>query len=177
MTKLGEIMDYTYFISSLEKSAEKIKILLSDVSEIQSKWKPKPQKWSSLEVVNHLYDEEKADFRKRLDLTLHSPDENWPGIDPEGWVISHEYSKREFRQSVKDFFDERTKSIKWLNGLSTPEWENVHRHPIIGPLSAADLLAAWAAHDYLHLRQLSDLQAGYLNVLAKPHSIKYANPG
>jgi hypothetical protein len=177
MTKLGEIMDYTYFISSLKKSAEKIKLLLEDVSEEQSKWKPKPKKWSILEVINHLYDEEKDDFRKRLDLTLHAPDEEWPGIDPEGWVSSHEYRKKEFRPSVINFFDERAKSIKWFNTLSDPNWEQIYQHPIIGPLSAADLLAAWAAHDYLHLRQLSDLQAGYLNVLAKPHSTKYASPG
>jgi len=170
-------MDYNYFISSLEDSAKKIEILLEGVLEEQSKWKPTPEKWSILEVINHLYDEEKDDFRKRLDLTLHTPYDNWPGIDPEAWVISHEYNKKDFQQSVKNFFDERKKSIEWLSTLSAPDWKQVHQHPSIGPLSAADLLAAWAAHDFLHLKQLSDLRARYLNVLARPHSTKYASPG
>ncbi|NUP91044.1 MAG: DinB family protein, partial [Candidatus Sumerlaeia bacterium] len=30
-----------------------------------------------------------------------------------------------------------------------------HRHPKAGPLRAGDLLAAWAAHDALHLRQIA----------------------
>ncbi len=78
-------MDPNHFISSLENSAKKIKSLLEGVSEEQVKWKPQPEKWSILEVINHLYDEERDDFRKRLNLTLHTPDEDWPGIDPEGW--------------------------------------------------------------------------------------------
>ena len=176
LTIKGKRMDYKYFISSLENSAEKIRILLEGISKEQSKWKPNPEKWSILEVVNHLYDEEKDDFRKRLDLTLHKPEEEWPRIDPQGWVIAHEYSTKDFHQSVKNFFDERAKSIQWLINLSVPEWDTIHQHQIIGPLSAADLLAAWAAHDYLHLKQISELQAGYLNILARPYSTKYASP-
>ena len=170
-------MDYKDFITSLEHSAEIIKMQLKGVVEVQTQWKPKPEKWSILEVVNHLYDEEKDDFRKRLDLTLHSPDKEWPGIDPEGWVIEHKYSEKDFQQSVNSFFTEREKSIYWLKNLSAPNWDQIYQHPIIGPLSAGDLLAAWATHDFLHLRQISELQAGYLNVLAAPYSSRYASPG
>ncbi len=169
-------MDYNYFISSLEDSVKKIKSLLEGVTEEQAKWKPSPEKWSILEVVNHLYDEERDDFRKRLDLTLHRPEEEWPGIDPESWAVSREYTKKDYHQSVENFFIERAKSINWLNSLSSPNWEQIHEHPVIGSLSAADLLAAWAAHDYLHLKQLSDLYARFLNVLASPYSTKYASP-
>lgn len=169
-------MDYNYFISSLENSAKKIESLLEGVSEEQAKWKPQPEKWSILEVVNHLYDEERDDFRKRLDLTLHTPDEDWPGIDPEGWVQAHEYYKKDYHKSVRNFLNERTKSLEWLKTLPDPDWELTHHHPIIGPLAAADLLAAWAMHDYLHLRQLADLQARYLNIIAEPFSTKYASP-
>jgi len=80
-------MNSNYFISSLENSAKKIEHLLDGVSEKQAKWKPQPEKWSILEIVNHLYDEEKEDFRKRIDLTRHYQDREWPGIDPEGWVF------------------------------------------------------------------------------------------
>jgi hypothetical protein len=169
-------MDYNYFISSLENSVKKIKALVEGVSEEQAKWKPQSDKWSILEVVNHLYDEEKDDFRKRIDLTIHTPEKDWPGIDPERWVQSHEYYKRDYQPSVNNFLNERIKSLKWLRALPDPDWEQVHQHPIIGPLAAGDLLASWATHDYLHLRQLSNLQARYLNVLASPFSTKYSSP-
>ena len=169
-------MDINYFISSLENSAKKIESLLMGVSDEQAKWKPNPDKWSILEVINHLYDEEKDDFRKRIDLTLHSQDKEWPGIDPEGWVQSHDYYNKDYKQSVDNFLDERNKSLEWLKTLQNPGWERVYQHPILGTLAAGDLLAAWTAHDYLHLRQLSNLQAGYLNILASPFSTKYASP-
>jgi hypothetical protein len=169
-------MDYNFFINSLDQSAKKVSALLETVTVEQAKWKPLPEKWSILEVVNHLYDEEREDFRKRLDLTLHLPEKEWPGIDPEKWAIDRSYNAREYSQSLNNFLNERKKSLEWLRSLSAPNWEQVYHHPIIGDLSAADLLAAWAAHDYLHLRQLSDLQVRYLDVKASPHSIRYASP-
>jgi uncharacterized damage-inducible protein DinB len=169
-------MESKYFINSLKKSVNKIKTMLEDVSDEQARWKPAPEKWSILEVVNHLYDEERDDFRKRLDLTLHSPDEDWPGIDPEKWSIEREYNKRDYPDSLNNFFAERKKSMEWLRALVDPDWDRIHQHPVIGALSAADLLAAWVAHDYLHLRQLANLYAGYLNIMANPHSTRYASP-
>jgi len=169
-------MDINYFISSLENSAKKIESLLNGVTQEQAKWKPHPEKWSILEVINHLYDEEKDDFRKRVDLTLHFQEMEWPGIDPVGWVQSHDYYNKEYKQSVENFLNERNNSLEWLKALQYPDWERVYQHPILGPLAAGDLLAAWATHDYLHIRQLSNLQAGYLNTRAKPFSTKYASP-
>ena len=167
-------MDMNYFISSLEISAKKIKNVLQNVSDEQARWKPQPEKWSVLEVVNHLYDEEMNDFRVRINFTMYRPDEIWLPIDPTGWVQSHEYAKKDFKSSLKKFVNERHKSLKWLRTLHDPDWETIHQHPVIGPLAAGDLLAAWATHDYLHLRQLSDLQVRYLTMLASPFSTKYA---
>ena len=169
-------MDINYYISSLENSVKKIECLLKGVSQEQAKWKPQPEKWSILEVINHLYDEEKDDFRKRVDLTLNFREIEWPGIDPVGWVQSHDYYNKDYKQSVENFLNERNNSIEWLIALQNPEWERVYRHPLLGPLAAGDLLAAWAKHDYLHLRQLSNLQAGYLDTMASPYSTKYASP-
>jgi hypothetical protein len=169
-------MDINYFISSLEDSVKKIESYLRGVSNEQAQWKPRPEKWSILEVVNHLYDEEQYDFRKRIDLILHTPDKDWPPIDPEGWVKDHEYYKKDYQLSVKNFILERNKSLEWLSTLSKPDWDQTYLHPIIGPLKAGDLLASWATHDFLHLRQLSDLRAQYLNILARPYSTKYASP-
>jgi len=169
-------MDIKIYIQSLKNSAKKIDVMLSEISTEQALWKPEPTKWSALEVINHLYDEECDDFRKRLDLTLHDPEQEWPGIDPEGWVSLHNYRQKNFQNSKKKFISERNKSIQWLQSLSSPQLEREYNHPIIGKLSAGDLLAAWAAHDYLHLRQLANLQVSYLDKMAKPFSIRYASP-
>jgi hypothetical protein len=169
-------MEINFFIESLNNSGRKIEQTLSDIKSEQARWKPEPAKWSILEVVNHLCDEERDDFRKRFDLTLYHPDQSWPGIDPQTWAIEREYNKRDFRISLDNFLSERQKSLTWLKSLSDIDLGKSYVHPVAGTLAAGDLLAAWAAHDYLHLRQLADLQAGYLNIQAAPFSTRYAVP-
>ena len=167
-------MNAKHFISSLETGAMKIKTILDCVSDEQSRWKPIPEKWSVLEVIHHLYDEERDDFRMRLDLILNHPGKEWPGNDPEGWVIDRQYNKKDFSESLTNFLQERNNSIRWLNTVTQPDWKRIYKHPVFGVLCADDLLAAWAAHDYLHLKQLADLQVRYLDKLAQPFSIRYA---
>jgi hypothetical protein len=43
----------------MAQDAERIRGLVGDVSDEQARWKPGPDQWSVLEVVNHLYDEER----------------------------------------------------------------------------------------------------------------------
>ncbi len=48
-------------------------------AELQ-RWKPSPERWSLLEIVNHLADEEALDFRTRIERTLRDPSGAWPPI-------------------------------------------------------------------------------------------------
>ena len=86
-------MDVEFIGNTLKRNANLIQLLLLDISKEQAQWKPDKNKWSVLEVINHLYDEERDDFRKRIDLTLHSPGEAWPAIDPESWVKQRKYNE------------------------------------------------------------------------------------
>jgi len=169
-------MQVSEIIQRLNFNAKTFDVMLSEISEIQARWKPAPEKWSMLEVVNHLYDEERDDFRKRLDLTLHQPEKEWTSIDPPAWVTSHKYMERNFNESIINFLAERTASITWLKSLKSPVWEHVHNHPKFGPIKAGDLLASWLAHDYMHIRQFANLNVLYMEELARPYSIRYATP-
>ena len=73
--------------------------------------------------------EEREDFRQRLDLTLHFPGKEWPGIDPVGWVIERQYYNQNFGETIQKFLQEREKSIKWLKSLSSPNWDAQYEHP------------------------------------------------
>ncbi len=72
-------MELQEFTTRLSANLETIESLVAGVSEEQIRWKPSPKGWSILEVVNHLYDEERDDFRKRLDYLLHRPGDAWKG--------------------------------------------------------------------------------------------------
>lgn len=127
-------------------------------------------------MINHLIDEEAEDFRLRLDMTLNSPGEQWPGIDPEAWVVERRYNDRNLAESIKRFQVERQKSLNWLASLKSPDLNTRYNHPVVGIIRAGDLLTSWIAHDLLHIRQIARLKALYLDVEMQPYSIKYASP-
>ena len=164
-------MELTSIIQQLSRQAQAIQSLASGISEEQARWRPDPESRSILEVVNHLYDEEREDFRSHVDAVLN--DKPWNPIDPDGWVTERDYNQRQLGQSLANFMAEREKSLIWLRELSAPDWELTFQAPF-GPLRAGDVLVSWAAHDLLHLRQLVELHYAYTLVSAQPYSVQYA---
>lgn len=158
-------------------NAEAIHSLTQGVDAVQAKWRPSAGEWSILEVINHLYDEEREDFRRRLDLLLHQPEQDWPGIDPAGWVLERGYNQRNFAESIANFMAERERSLVWLGQLENPAWGNSRHHPSAGILTAGDMLTCWLAHDCLHLRQLTQLHWHYATALTGPYRVDYAGGG
>ena len=163
-----------YFITRLANNAGTIRSLGHGVTAEQARWKLNPPDWSILEVINHLYDEEREDFRQRVDYLLHRPDESWPPIDPQGWVVARHYNQRDFTTSLDNFLQERQQSLNWLRSLTNPRWHGLYDRPPLGSVSAGDMLAAWLAHDLLHLRQLIELHWAYLAQQARPIALDYA---
>jgi hypothetical protein len=166
-------------ISRLARNAATFRSLLEGLDRRGAlgdlvRWSPTPGKWSLLLVVNHLADEERDDFKVRLDHTLHRPGVAWPGIDPEGWVTSRDYAAQDFDESLGRFLEERERSLSWLEGLDSPDWSATYEHPVIGTLSAGDLMAAWVDHDHQHMRQVLGLLHGSLCADVKPYDTSYA---
>ena len=150
-----------------------IEDLAKDLKPDQVRWKPDAECWSVLEVLNHLLDEEVLDFRRHLAHILETPDEPWPGIDPQGWVTEKRYNERELESTLASFRAERRKSIDWLLTLGEPDWDVAVPMPW-GQLTAGDMLASWLAHDLLHLRQLIELRYALTQTYSEPFSVEYA---
>jgi uncharacterized damage-inducible protein DinB len=167
-------MNHQRIIGHLGVNCEVFKQLFHDISDDQARWQPGKDRWSILEVVNHLYDEEREDFRKRIGLVLSDPVRPWPPIDPEGWVVERGYNGRDFKASRHNFLTERDASLGWLNNLNSADWQAIHHHPRMGPMSAELLLANWLAHDLFHIRQIAQLHFAYLAERVKPISLLYS---
>lgn len=166
-------MNLEAIMRQMTRQAETVHSLVQGISEEQARWKPNPESWSIIEVINHLADEEREDFRVHLDYILHHPGEEWPPIDPRNWVTQRQYAQRMLKQSTADFLVEREKSLAWLAGLKSPNWQTaVEKH--FGTLTAGDMLSSWVGHDLLHLRQLVELHWAYLNHSVQPYSTEYA---
>lgn len=166
-------MDVPYMLSQLQASAGRIDALARGVPSAEARWRPAPDAWSLLEVICHLADEEREDFRVRLDLILHDPGRPWPPIDPAGWVTARDYNARDLSESLGDFLSERAASLRWLDSLDHLDLAAVCESPF-GVMRAGDMLAAWAAHDQLHLRQLVELHYLLTVERAAPYGVEYA---
>ncbi len=166
-------MQFEALYQELVHSTEMIRALLNGISQENARIKPDRESWSILEVICHLYDEEREDFREHLDFILHRQNENWHIIDPEGWVGKRAYNEQNIEEMKDKFFEERKISVTWLNehnkmdlGIKyKSKWDN---------LAAGDMFAAWVAHDNLHIRQLVELRRLGIERIAKPYAIEYA---
>ena len=166
-------MKFDILIPQLEHNAQTIPQLIVGVNQEQATWKPDLTSWSILEVINHLYDEEQFDFRVRLDHILHKPGIDPPPIDPQGWVTERAYNKRELQSSLDNFLRERQNSLTWLRELQNPDWDATYTASW-GSIRAGDMFSAWVTHDWLHIRQLVELQFAWTQHLATPYEVTYA---
>lgn len=166
-------MDVAWCARALAANAGRIETMVEGVSDEQARWKPDEAAWSVLEVINHLYDEEMEDFRLRIDYTLYRPGEEWPPIDPEGWVTERHYNGRVLESSVWNFLSARERSLEWLRNLPPSDWDREYRAQF-GVIRAGDILASWVVHDLLHLRQLVELQYLYDRERLAPNEAEYA---
>jgi len=169
-------MDVAAVITRMRANADVFAALCRDVDTKQARWKPEPKRWSILEVVAHLADEEVEDFRARLDVVLHRPADPWPGIDPEGWPLSRRYNEGDLPTALARFLAARSASIAWLESLDAPDWTTESTHPRGFTLRAGDLLTSWLAHDIIHIRQIDRLHRAWLVDVLSDYSAEYAGP-
>jgi hypothetical protein len=160
-------MNHTEIFKDLLKNEGVFRNLLQGVPREQYLWKPNPGTWCLLEVICHLHDEEREDFRARLKHTLKTPELPLPQITPVEWVAERKYMDWNYDETLLNFQNERLQSIAWLSELLDAPWENVCLHPKIGPLSAELFLVNWLGHDYLHIRQIIRLKYSFLKASSK----------
>ncbi len=166
-------MEFESLYRELENSTEMIRALLSGIAQGESQVKPARESWSMLEVICHLYDEEREDFREHVDFILHRQNEEWHQIDPQGWVTARNYNEQDFAGMQDKFFAERDESLRWLRGLSHSDWGTTYTSKY-GTTTAGEMLACWIAHDNLHIRQLVELRRHRIERLSQPHDLEYA---
>lgn len=166
-------MEFQVLYQELVNSTEMIRSLINGIGQEQAQVKPDADSWSILEVICHLHDEEREDFREHLDFILNRQNEEWHVIDPQIWVTERKYNEQDFVQMQEKFFAERRKSLEWLKRLENVDWNTKYTSEY-GSMSAGEMLSCWVAHDNLHIRQLVELRRAYIKRITQPYEIQYA---
>ena len=161
------MMEIEEVIRQLSASAQAMRALLENVPEEQAQWKPGPESWSLQEVMGHIYNEERLDFRKHLKEMLSDPPQAWGLFQPEDQA-----QVTSLRQALAGFLSEREDSLAWLKTLEAPDWKVISQAPW-RPIGAGEVLVSWHEHDYLHLRQINELLHGWNEQQGAPYSVAY----
>jgi len=148
---------------------------LGDLDAASASARPIPGEWAPIEVLCHLRDEETEDFGARLRALLDGATELSP-IDPERWVDERHYRDSKLDEVLRDLKAKREASLDFLASVDPERLEAALSHGRLGRLSGLDVLAAWVAHDRLHLAQLAGTLARLWAARWPSLRVEYAGP-
>jgi hypothetical protein len=147
--------------------------LVSDIDPAVLRERPERKRWSVLEVLAHLRDEEVEDFRTRAQAVAEGrPIER--DIKPEAWVVERDYNGQDPGRVLGQLIVEREASCRWLRSLPRKALAKAIEHPKLGRMRCADFIAAWRMHDLLHLRQIATALARVEARRLEGHRLEYA---
>src|SRR5262249_50694656 len=112
--------------------------------------------WNVFDVVGHLVHGDRTDWIPRVKKILQFGEtQSFDPFDRLGQV--RECQGKSLSQLLDEFARVRVEKLDELRALKLqPEDLNRRgRHPALGPVTLAELLATWAAHDLTHLHQIT----------------------
>jgi len=120
--------------------------------------------WSPFDVLGHLIHGEKTDWLVRTEIILNG--DNKGKFEPFDRFAQLENSKgKTLEELLSEFKELRKKNLQLLisKQLSSKDLKKTGEHPELGPVTLAELLAAWVVHDLGHITQVSRVMAKQFN--------------
>jgi hypothetical protein len=116
-----------------------------------------PAKWSILQVIEHLADQELVNaYRLRSIVAENEPPLR--GYDQDLWATKLRYGAAGLEPVLGELRALRERNLRLYRSLSEAELDRVGLHEERGPESARRLRSLTAAHDLLHRRQIARIR-------------------
>jgi len=151
-------LDKSYEI--LERTPSVLRTLLSNLSDDWIMNNEGPETFSPYDVIGHLIQGEKTDWRDRTIMILeHSTEKSFVPFDR---FAQFEESKGKSLTTLLDEFEKiRESNLAWLKSLNLSEedFDKIGSHPSLGPVTLRQLLSTWVIHDLTHIAQITRVMA------------------
>jgi hypothetical protein len=145
----------------LERTPGVLDAMLRGLPEEWTRSNEGERTWSAFDVVVHLIHCEHDDWVPRARVILESGGDvrQFPPFDRWGEIFESRSMK--LGEVLEKFAQVRAENLKKLRGwgLGEKELAMQGRHPALGEVTLAQLLATWATHDLNHLHQISRVMA------------------
>ena len=121
--------------------------------------RPAPQKWSILEIIAHLAEDElTTSWRYRQMIEL--PGVALLGFDQNMWAALGDYNSWDAREALDMFRLLREANLRLLSRLTPAQWDCEGNHSERGRMTVRDLARHMAAHDINHIIQIERILGG-----------------
>jgi hypothetical protein len=144
----------------LERTPSVLRIMLTDLDDDWIMNNEGPDTFSPYDVVGHLIQGEKTDWKDRGTMILeHGTKKSFVPFDR---FAQFEESKGKSLQQLLDEFEKlRKESLGWLRSLNLTEADLAKKgnHPDLGEVTLQQLLSTWVAHDLTHIAQVTRVMA------------------
>ncbi|MBI1852597.1 MAG: DinB family protein [Planctomycetes bacterium] len=115
--------------------------------------RPKPKKWSMLEILVHLRDCEIV-YGSRIRKMIAEEGGELVPFDQDRWADGLAYRRESPTIALESFVALRRANVALLAALGPKVLERHGIHPAYGRLTVRDLAVHWAAHDEKHIHQI-----------------------
>jgi len=115
--------------------------------------------WNAFVIVGHLIVGERTDWMPRVRIILERGEAR--PFDPFDRSAESEIQGKSLEQLLDEFARLRRENLAALQALNLQPDDLARRgrHPALGAVTLAELLATWVVHDLTHLHQLSRVMA------------------
>lgn len=130
--------------------------LLHGLTPLQLSSRPAQNKWSIVEILAHLAEDELVTSWRYRQMIEH---DGAPllGFDQDLWAKLGSYRDWNADQALALFRLLREANLRMLALLSPGQWQCSGEHAERGTITVADLVRHMAAHDINHLKQIESL--------------------
>lgn len=157
----NRLAEYTRGQDPLELQQEapiKLARLIDGLSVQQLRRRPAPEKWSIVEILAHLAEDELTSSWRYRQMIEHDG-ETLSGFDQELWARLGNYGTWNPLDALVLFRLLREANLRMLGGLSREQWECSGNHVERGKITVRELARHMAAHDINHIKQIEDILA------------------
>ena len=132
--------------------------MIDGLSAEQLMLRPAPDKWSIVEILAHMAEDELATSWRYRQMIEHDG-ATLQGFDQDLWARLGSYRNWKVRDALEMFRLLREANLGMLTALSTEQWERSGNHVERGRLTVRELARHMAGHDINHINQLEKLIA------------------
>lgn len=146
-------------VAILERTPAIISAILNGAPEVWSRATEGEGTWSPYDVVGHLVHGERTDWIPRARHILSGEPRPFTPFDRTAQFTESE--GRSLEDLLATFTELRARSVAELLAMNLGEsdLERTGRHPELGGVTLAQLLAAWVVHDLDHVAQIARTMA------------------